>query len=82
MKFRITLFDVIEQSPICTVLSSVISSVDTKMKQTFNAAMQRQLRLLTSQKYYFIDYNQIRTRNHLVRKRTLNHLAKLASLTK
>ena len=32
MKFRITLFDVIEQSPICTVLSSVFSSVDTKKR--------------------------------------------------
>ena len=28
------------------------------------------------------DSNVIRTRNHLVRKRTLNHLAKLASLDK
>ena len=32
MKFRITLFDVIEQSPICTALSSVFSSVDTKKR--------------------------------------------------
>ena len=31
---------------------------------------------------YLSDCNWIRTHNHLVHKRTLNHLAKLASLAK
>ena len=30
----------------------------------------------------FCDCNWIRTHNHLIHKRTLNHLAKLASLAK
>ena len=33
-------------------------------------------------KGYISDSNEIRTHNHLVRKRTLNHLAKLARLAK
>ena len=64
------------QKPVNWFASQIIQLVSTQYEFLLKG-VSKQIIILTVCYYYVSDSNEIRTHNHLVRKRTLNHLTML-----